>query len=197
MLKRSNMAIMVTWLAILTVALSAISPTGTARAQIELPPDASAPAIQETVALSLNCSTVPNTELANEMMKKYNLCGRGSQQAGDIGIDNAVVGNCGTLSLYVFDSRGGYMQWNGTITSSVGPFVYASYNGDWLNTTTNGGGLVSRNTGLTFATNWPDIHPIYTRPGLVDAQITSAFMQLSWGGQCTSNGTPYDYTWVT
>jgi len=132
-------------------------------------------------------------------MTAHQLCGYGARGGGgNSGVSprNTIYGDCGTLSVYTFNSGGGWMQWKGEITSSAGPFVAAGYTGSWLNLNTNGSGPVGRSfVGLT--SDWLDIFPVYTHTGLIYSKITYAWDRLWWGGLCTSAGVPWSYVTVT
>lgn len=141
------------------------------------------------VPMNVDCSRVPNTAEAHGILAAHNLCGYG-KRSGGVSPDNSVTGPCGTLSLSVFDSGGGYMQWKGEITSSLGPFVSASYSGSWANITLGTNGPVGRSYG-GFTTDWVDVFPILTGPGSVYARINTATDTLAYGLQCT-NGSPVD-----
>lgn len=71
----------------------------------------------------------------------------------------------------------------GRVTSSLGPFVFASYGGSWDNF--NGGfGPVGRSFGPGLTSDWLDIFPILTGPGHVVGQINWAQDTLFWGATC-------------
>lgn len=113
---------------------------------------------QHIVPMQLDCSTVPQTDVAKQMLEERSLCGYSNGQAtstAGYSTDATVTGNCGTLSLNLFSSGNGIMQWQAIITSSQGPFASAGYNGDWENISNprGGSGLVNRSTGVTF-TSW-------------------------------------------
>ena len=134
------------------------------------------------VALDLDCSSVPNTPEARKVLRENELCGY--SKSGGIAPDITVIGDCGSLSLNLFNSGGGWMQWKEEMTSSLGPFVAAGYTGSWDNF--NGGqGPVSRSfVGLT--SDWLDIFGIHTGAGHVVGQINGAWDRLWWGGLCTN-----------
>lgn len=136
-----------------------------------------------TVALELDCSSVPNTPDARKVLRDNGLCGY-SKGGGGITSNVTIIGNCGTLSLNLFNSGGGWMQWKAEMTSSLGPFVAAGYTGSWDNF--NGGqGPVDRTfVGLT--SDWLDIFGINTGAGHVVGQINYAWDRLWWGGLCTN-----------
>ncbi len=115
------------------------------------------------------------------MLRDNGLCGY--SKGGGITPDTTVIGNCGSLSLNVFNSGGGWMQWKAEITSSLGPFVFASYGGSWDNWQ-GGFGPVGRSYGPGLTSDWLDIFGILTGPGHVVGQITWAQDTLWWGGTC-------------
>lgn len=134
------------------------------------------------VSLELDCSSVPNTPGARTVLRDNGLCGY--SKAGVITPDITIVGNCGSLSLNLFNSGGGWMQWKEEMTSSLGPFVAAGYTGSW-NNFSGGQGPISRGfLGLT--SDWLDIFGIDTGGGRVVGQITYAWDRLWWGALCTS-----------
>lgn len=139
-----------------------------------------------TIGLNADCSSVPNTPQAHAILTQHHLCGYGKS-----GPDTIVYGNCGSLSIYLYDHGGGYLQWRGEITSSLGPFVNAQYNGDLDNDTTGQFGSVSRNSGVVFTSDWLDIFPRYTPHSQMYGDIYFAKDLLWWGLTCTSNG----YVW--
>lgn len=150
-----------------------------------------------SVPLTVDCASAPQTSEAIQFMSRYKLCGYGdTRAAAGVTPETIVYGNCGTLSLYTYNSGGGWMQWKGEITSSLGPFVAAGYTGDWRNNDTSRQGGVSRSyVGLT--SDWLDIFPILTGPGHVYSKITYAWDRLFWGLLCTNAGVPWSWTVVT
>jgi hypothetical protein len=134
-----------------------------------------------SVALTLDCSSVPNTPEARKVLRDNGLCG--FSKGGGITPYTTVIGNCGSLSLNVFNSGGGWMQWKAEITSSLGPFVFASYGGSWDNWQ-GGFGPVGRSYGPGLTSDWLDIFGILTGPGHVVGQINWAQDTLFWGGTC-------------
>lgn len=135
-----------------------------------------------SVALQLDCSTIPNTPEAQRIVKAFQLCGQSA--GGGVTTQTTVIGNCGSLSLNLFNSGGGWMQWKGEMTSSLGPFVAAGYSGSWDNFNGGSGGVSRSFVGLT--SDWLDVFPIYTGAGKVTGQINYAWDRLWWGGLCTS-----------
>ncbi|MCS6938831.1 MAG: hypothetical protein RMJ55_13405 [Roseiflexaceae bacterium] len=140
-----------------------------------------------TVPLYVDCTNVPDTEAAREQLARHRLCNYGVP-ANSVTPDSIVRGDCGSLSLDVFNSGGGILQWKAEITSTAGPFIYASYSGDWLNIDNGRSGGVVRDTGLTFTSDWLDIIPISTGAGWVWAKITVAQSTLWYGVICRNNG---------
>jgi len=139
------------------------------------------------IPLHADCTHVPNTKVAHEQLATYHLCGYGAS-VGVITPDSTVTGDCGSLSLNVFDSKNGILQWKAEIYSIAGPFVSASYSGDWLNRDNGRSADVVRSTGVTFTDDWLDIFPISTGPGWVWAKITAAQSTLWYGVICYNNG---------
>jgi hypothetical protein len=144
-----------------------------------------------TVPLTFDCSSVPATATAKAMVEQYHLCGQSPlkttvQSSGAVTPNNMVEGGCGSLSLYVFNSGNGYLQWKAEITSALGPFVAATYAGTWANTWLWQSGLVSR-TFLGVTSDWLDIFPILTGYGYVVGRINFAKDLLWWGGSCTNH----------
>lgn len=136
------------------------------------------------VALELDCSSVPNTPEARQVLRDNGLCGF-SKKAGRITPYTTVNGNCGSISLNLFNSGGGWMQWKGEITSTLGPFIYAAYGGSWDNWE-GGFGPVGRFFGPGLTSDWLDIFGILTGQGHVVGQINWAQDTLLWGGICRS-----------
>ncbi|MFC1465530.1 MAG: hypothetical protein ACFLMY_11860 [Candidatus Brachytrichaceae bacterium NZ_4S206] len=144
---------------------------------------------QQIAPMQLDCSTVPQTDTAKQMLEEHGLCNYSNGQAtsiADHSTDATVSGNCGSLSLNLFSSGNGIMQWQTVITSSQGHFVSAGYSGDWQNISnpSGGSGFLNRSTGVTFTSYWQDDVPVFTRSGIVRGQITSAYSQLWCGARC-------------
>jgi hypothetical protein len=150
--------------------------------------------LQQQIPMNLDCSTVPNTPVAQAALHKYGLCGHG--KASGVTPNNSVAGNCGTLSLYTYNALGGWMTWRAEITSSQGPFITASYSGSWANYTRgNSNGIGRSFAGLT--SDWLDIFPIQTLSGTVFSRIGAAGDILWWGGSCLSAGPVDNYVTVS
>ena len=98
---------------------------------------------------------------------------------------STVTSDCGSLSLFVSNNFGGALQWRGRITSRLGPFISASYQGSWSNLTNGRNGPVSRSySGIT--SDWLDIFPINTGTGSAFGIISVAAVRLWWGAWCVS-----------
>jgi hypothetical protein len=136
------------------------------------------------VALELDCSSVPDTAQAQAILRNDGLCGYATHGAGAIPA-TTVSGNCGSLSINVFNEGGGWMEWKAEITSSLGPFIVASYGGSWDNFQ-GGFGPVGRSFGPGLSSDWLDIFAILTGPGHVVGQINWARDTLWWGSTCTN-----------
>lgn len=134
------------------------------------------------IPLQLDCSTIPNTPEARSIVRAAGLCGQSAP--GGVTAETTVIGNCGSLSLNLFNSGGGWMQWKAVMTSSLGPFIAAGYSGSWDNLNAGQGGVGRGFGGLT--SDWVDIFPINTGAGRVTGQINTAWDRLWWGGLCTS-----------
>lgn len=185
-------ALVVSLATMFALAVTMLAPVGTALASAA---PSGQPVAVHTIPLSVDCSRVPDTAQAHAILSSRNLCGFG-KAGGGVSPDNAVSGNCGTLSLYVYNSGNGYLQWKAEITSSAGPFISASYSGSWANTTNGGNGPVNRSySGWT--SDWLDIFPIYTGAGQVFGRINSATDTLWWGGLCSGAGQVDDYAYVS
>ncbi|BCX03863.1 MAG: hypothetical protein KatS3mg053_1801 [Candidatus Roseilinea sp.] len=175
--------------AVLALMISMTTSSGSIQAQSAF--DSREPTLieQQIIPMQLDCSTVPQTNVAEQMLKEHGLCGYANGQAistASHSTDATVSGNCGSLSLNLFSSGNGIMQWQAIITSSQGPFVSAGYNGDWQNISSprGGSGVVNRSTGVTFTSYWQDDVPVFTGSGIVRGQITGAYSQLWWGPRC-------------
>ena len=116
------------------------------------------------------------------MLKAYGLCGE--SKGGGIAPYVSISSNCGTLSLNLFNSGGGWMQWKAEVASSLGPFVAAGYTGSWDNLSAGQGPVNRSFFGLT--SDWLDTFPIQTAAGKVVGQINYAWDRLWWGGLCES-----------
>lgn len=146
------------------------------------------------VALTFECSEVPDTPEARGQLARYKLCGFGGQgnDGGEIGLASHVVtGSCGSLTLDLFDSGGGVMQWQIIITSSLGPMINAVYGGFW-NNFTGGEGFVFRDSGIIFTSEWQSNVPVFTAPGVVAAEAGEAESTLWWGLICSAAGVPFN-----
>src|SRR5579885_754165 len=63
-----------------------------------------------TMGMKIDCSQVPNTEQAQALLTQHHLCGYGASSRS-ANPDTTVYGDCGSLSLNLFNSGGGYVQW--------------------------------------------------------------------------------------
>jgi hypothetical protein len=154
--------------------------------------------------MNVDCSRVPNTAQAHQILTQHQLCGYGtsSQQTVKTVTPNAVrqevCGSCGCLILKMFNSGGGWMQWNGEITSSLGAMVYAQYTGYWVKTSGAAGSQSFTNgSGAIFTSDWLKPYPYYTRFGGVFGQINSAYSLLWWGAVCNSADAVWNVTTVS
>lgn len=153
-----------------------------------------APIAKHTVGMNVDCLRVPNTAQAHAVLAAHDLCGYGKTR-GSVSPDNSISGNCGTLSLYVFDSGNGVMQWKGEVTSSLGPMISISYSGSWANLDLQQSDTVNRGYS-GFTSDWNDIFSITTGPGQVFGRIDGASDTLWFGGSCSGGGPVTDYTYV-
>ena len=127
------------------------------------------------------------------MLEKYGLCGYGKGKGG-ITPDATVIGDCGTLTLELWDDpTPEWMHWQVTITSSKGAMVTASYNGNWHNYNTGGGNNVNRSSGPIFTSSWQDDLALWTAAGWVRGEVTSAQSTTWWGLVCVNNGVPVEW----
>ena len=162
-----------------TILSAAVVPMASA-ASPEPTTDGAAVAIP--VTMHLDCSSVPATREARAALRRYHVCGLGT---GGPMPQSIVDSNCGSLSLFVSNNFGGALQWRGRITSKLGPFVSASYAGNWSNLTNGRSGPVSRSySGIT--SDWLDIFPINTGVGSAFGNISVAAVRLWWGAWCVS-----------
>ena len=148
-----------------------------------------------TVPLTVDCSQVPNTTEALNELKRRNLCGLGSPN-GSVSPQGTVVGNCGSLTLNLFDHGSGFLHWQAIITSSLGPMVSASYSGEVTNLFTGWGSFVSQGKSPMFSTRWENDIAIRTGSGVIFGEIFSAKSVLAWGLVCTSRSIVTDSVWV-
>ena len=152
------------------------------------------------VSLTVDCSLTPDTPEIRRELADRNLCEYGNGTVdGDEEVEpyGTVFGNCGSLTLNLFNSGGGFLHWQTIITSSQGPMFSASYSGNAHNLHTGGGHYVSGSDSWIFSSYWQDDQAVYTGPGVIWGIITSARSTLVWGGVCTAAGTPTDVVWVT
>jgi hypothetical protein len=145
-----------------------------------------------TVPMQLDCSSIPATAQAKAALRLYRAC----LGWGGVTTAGTVVSNCGSLSLSVANGGAGTLQWRGRITSTLGPFMNASYAGSWANITNNRRGAVSRST-FGFSSDWSDIFPINTGAGSAFGIIGAAAVQLWWGPWCISTIPVDSHTIVT
>lgn len=154
------------------------------------------PGVHVTVRLTPDCDAAPDDPETRRYLRKYGVCDGGKAKSRRVSPQNLVVGDCGTLSLYVFNSGGGYLQWKANIVSSLGPFVAAHYVGSWSNPNRHASGPVDRPF-VGFTSDWLDIFPIYTQTGYVFGQITLARLTTFYGLPC-QNAFPVDsYAYVS
>lgn len=81
--------------------------------------------------MTLDCAHASNTAAARAIMARNGLCGYGSKAA--VQPFDTVCGNCGCLSVTLFNDHSGTATSLVQITSNWGPFLSASYTGDWVN----------------------------------------------------------------
>ncbi|HEX6140263.1 MAG TPA: hypothetical protein VF013_07375 [Candidatus Limnocylindria bacterium] len=172
------------------------------------PPDATIPTAHLAVPLSVDCSALPSGQLAVALLRRYAVCGIGQAPSGSgtlrnnvsaqtsVSPQSSVSGNCGSVSLTLANAGGGYLQWRAEITSTMGPFVFASYSGSWHNMSRRTTGTVNRNF-LGFSSDWVDRFRPYTRSGWVYGRITNAGLTTFWGLVCTSAFTVEDEAFVS
>lgn len=166
----------------------------------EVGPQPSTP-IQMTVPLTLDCSSVPKTAAAIEEVTRGDLCGEsaksapGSVAAQDSIAQDTIVGDCGTLTLTLYNEDHGWVGTHTIITSFLGPMVHASYSGYVQNLNT-GGSHSFGGSGHLFGSIWSHNQSRYTGPGWVRGEIVTATSTLAWGGQCHGSGAT-DITIVT
>ncbi len=198
-LRTQGIAVVFFLLSVLIVSVAFFGTTRTAHAAASSAP--SNPMVATlTVGMNIDCSSVPNTAQAQSILQQKHLCkyavsGR-SSPSPDI-VRGRVCGDCGCLILNLFNAKGGYLQWNGEITSTQGPIVNASYAGSWTNNNLGTVGPVARNSGLIFTSDWLDIATFYTRAGTIYGRIDTATDTLWWGATCTNADSVYNYANVT
>ena len=110
---------------------------------------------------------------------------------------DTVYGNCGSLTLNLYNSGGGFLHWQTIITSTNGPLFSASYNGAAHNLDTGGGHYVSDSDSWIFSTSWQSDKAVYTGPGVIFGEILSASSTTINGTQCVAAGYPTDVVWVS
>ena len=172
-----------------------INPHSSASAGADPASQDSLPVTQIEVPLQPDCSRVPDTDLAREMLEKYNLCGYGGGKE-DIAPDATVSGDCGSLTLELWnDPTPEWMHWQAIITSSKGAMVSASYTGNYHNYDTGGGHSVVGNA-VPFSSYWQEDKPLWTGPGYVRGEITYAESTTIWGLVCYNVGVPVEWVIV-
>lgn len=154
--------------------------------------------------MQLDCASVPNTAQAQAILQQYHLCQYSGSQTTSTAdgvipsiAKGRVCGSCGCLILNLYNSKGGYLQWNGEITSTLGAMISASYSGSWLNLNTNGSLPVNRSKAPMFTTDWLDIVAQYTKAGTIYGRIDTANDLLFWGATCTNADSVYNYVTVS
>lgn len=163
---------------------------------VAAPPNATVPAYRVTIPLSVDCSVLPSGRLARELLRAHAVCGFGQAAAGAISAQSSATGNCGSVSLTVGNAGAGYLQWRAEITSSMGPFVFASYSGAWRNLSRRTAGTLSRNF-LGFTSDWVDSFRPYTRSGWISARMWNVGLITFWGLTCTNAQTVEDEAYVS
>ena len=143
--------------------------------------------------MTYNCASAPNTPTAKAALKKYHLCGYSASAPAAKGPtpETTIVGDCGDLSLYMFNLYNGSVEFAITITSTEGPLTYASYSGTWYNYDTGGGGNLGA-TGVGWFDPYTNNEVHHTNHGYVFGILTYAFDTPIFGGYCTNNGDPWD-----
>lgn len=149
-----------------------------------------------SIPLSPDCGSLPKGPVAEELLRKYGICGYGDAERGAITPDSTVVGPCGSLSLYVHNGGGGNLHWDAEMISTLGPFVTASYAGNWTNSTRHTTGGVWRPF-FGFTSDWFDPVSIHTQSGYVFGRITSAALTTWWGLVCANTSVVDSWAFVT
>lgn len=108
-----------------------------------------------------------------------------------------VYGDCGSLTLNLYNDTGGYLHWQTIMTSIRGPIFSASYNGAAHNLDTGGGHYVSDSTRWHFSSSWQSDRPVYTGPGVIFGEILAAELTTVSGITCVAAGYPTDVVWVS
>ncbi len=177
------------------IVLSMAMLIGTANAgdSVEEPSEASSnntPTV--TAPLTLDCSSVPDTDAARKWLTLHNLCGYGSGTSER----GTVVGNCGSLTLTLFNDFNQGVQWRMDMTSTLGPMIGGSFTGFTRNLDTGGYHSVSKYKPVMFTTHWTYYTHVPTGSGIILGEITSAISFLLWGATCTASSFPTDVVWV-
>ena len=141
-----------------------------------------------TVALTADCSSLPDTQEAHAFAAQHGICGYGSNSGGGGGVQPngtvAAVGDCGSLTLATWNQWSGQMTWTVTITSSLGPIQSVGYGGDWHNLDTDAFGWVSGGSSWMFSSSWSDYQIVSPGQGLVRSEVYYAEDHLWIGMNC-------------
>jgi hypothetical protein len=92
-----------------------------------------------SVGLSVNCSQLPKSGKVLRVLAQHDICGLGKKEQ----IPNSSIrGNCGVLSLNLYDDGGGVMFTKVVVTSYwyLGPIYKFIWSGAWWNNDTQSGG---------------------------------------------------------
>lgn len=110
---------------------------------------------------------------------------------------STVYGDCGSLTLNLYDDGGGWLQYQVIITSTMGPLFSAAYGGVAHNLHTGGGHYASGSDSFIFSSSWQDDEPPYTGRGVIFGETLWAESATITGQSCQAAGTAVDVVFVT
>ncbi len=150
------------------------------------------------VPMTVDCTSVPDTKEARDLLRQHGLCGYGEATQGPR-TESTTIGGCGSLTLTIWDdpANSGYIHWQVLITSFIGPWIYVTYDGSWTNISTGASAPVTYGSVI-----WPTSYfqhdlPILTGNGSVFGYVPFAMAQTAVGGVlCYNNGGVSSTAWV-
>lgn len=138
------------------------------------------------VGLSVNCNKLPTSGQALKVLADRHICGLGVKNS-KVHQGSSISGNCGTLSLNLYDDGGGVMLTQVVVTSYwyLGPIYKFIWSGAWWNNDTQSGGAMGDVVFGTGYTRTSDTY-YYTDYGSVVGSLTYAEDQTIFGITCTN-----------
>lgn len=138
------------------------------------------------IKLSVDCSHLPTSKKGLAALSQHNLCGLG-KASSQVSPKTSIAGNCGNLSLNLYDDGGGVMLTQVSVTSYwyLGPIYRSVWSGSWYNLDTGSGGSMGDVVLGTGYTRTSDTY-YYTDYGSIAGSLNYAQDQTVLGISCTS-----------